>query len=110
MRAARASLDAATASAIWGVLFCAFAPFTWLVVPAGLAVATVAVTAVIPARAQAFGDLIEAAFDLYRTLVYQQLRWPLPTNPERERAAGIELTGYLWRGSDASTPAFTPPA
>ena len=109
LRAARASLDAATASAIWGVLFCAFAPFTWLVVPAGLAVATVAVTAVIPARAQAFGDLIEAAFDLYRTLVYQQLRWPLPTNPERERAAGIELTGYLWRGSDASTPAFTPP-
>ena len=35
LRAAYGSLDLATATVIWGVLFCAFAPFTWLAVPAG---------------------------------------------------------------------------
>ena len=109
LRAAYGSLDLATAAAIWGVLFCAFAPFTWLAVPAGLVVAVVTVWTVIPARAQVFGDLIEASYDLHRTLVYQQLRWPLPANPHDERAAGAAVTSYLRRGSDATTPAFTPP-
>lgn len=86
-----------------------FTPFTPLAVPIGLAVATVAVTIVIPARAQAFCDLIEAAYDLHRTSLYQQLRWPLPANPGEEHACGRQLTAYLRRGSDATTPTFTPP-
>ena len=92
LRAARASLDTAVVAATWGILFCAFTPFTWLAIPIGLAVTTIAVTAVIPARAQVFGELIEAAYDLHRTAVYQQLRWPLPANPQQEHPAGAQLT------------------
>jgi len=108
--AARASLDRAAMAATWGVLFCAFAPLTLWAIPAGLAVAVIAVTSVIPARAQAFGDLMEAAYDQYRTALYTQLRWPLPANPQEEHEAGRQLTFYLWRGSDDPTPAFVSPA
>lgn len=107
LRAARASLDAAVTAAIWGILFCAFAPFAWVVIPLGLAVAIIAVVVVAPARAQAFGELIEAAYDLHRTAVYRQLRWPLPASPEQEHQVGSQLTSYLWRGSDRAEPAFT---
>ena len=109
LRAARASLDSAVVTAIWGILFCAFTPFTWLAIPIGLAVATIAVTVVTPARAQVFGELVEAAYDLHRTAVYQQLRWPLPANPQQEHHAGTQLTTYLRRGSDSTTPTFTTP-
>jgi hypothetical protein len=109
LRAARASLDAGVVTATLGILFCAFTPFTWLAVPIGLAVTTIAVTIVIPARAQVFGELIEAAYDLHRGAVYRQLRWPLPANPEQEHHAGAQLTTYLRRGSDSVTPTFTPP-
>jgi hypothetical protein len=108
--AARASLDRAAIASIWGVLFCAFAPFTLWAIPIGLGVAATAVAAVIPGRAQAFGDLLEAAYDQYRTTLYTQLRWPLPANPRQERAEGHRLTSYLWRGSDDMSPAFIPPA
>jgi hypothetical protein len=107
LRAARASLDAAVVAATWGILLCVFAPFTWLAVPIGLAVVIIAVTVVTPARAQVFGELIEAAYDLHRTALYQQLRWPLPANPEEEHAAGQELTAYLRRGSNKAIPTFT---
>ena len=107
--AARTSLDNAVTAAIWGLLFCAFTPFTPLAIPIGLAVTTVAVTIVLPARAQVFGDLIEAAYDLHRTALYRQLRWPLPANPAQEHLQGQQLTAYLWRGSDDTTPTFTPP-
>ncbi len=107
--AARAALDTAVAAAIWGVLFCAFTPFTVLAIPIGLAVAVLAVTVVVPGRAQAFGDLIEAAYDLHRTALYRQLRWPLPANPAEEHPAGERLTAYLRRGSRDPDPAFTPP-
>lgn len=107
--AARASLDNATTAMIWGLLFCAFAPLTLLAPPAGLAVAAAALTVVMPGRAQAFLDLVEAAYDLHRTALYQQLRWPLPENPAQERSQGQQLTAYLWRGSDQEVPAFTGP-
>jgi hypothetical protein len=109
LRAARAAVDTAVVTAIWGILFCAFTPFTWLAVPIGLAVTAIAVTRVTPARAQTFGELIEAAYDLHRTAIYQQLRWPLPANPQQEHQSGAQLTTYLRRGSDSATPAFTAP-
>lgn len=110
LRAARTSLNTSVAAAIWGVLFCAFAPFAALAIPIGLAATAVAVTVVVPARAQAFGDLVEAAYDLHRVGLYQQLRWPLPANPGEEHACGRQLTAYLRRGSEAAAPTFTPPA
>jgi hypothetical protein len=108
LRTARAAVNAPVVAATWGLLFTAFAPFTLLAVPIGVAVAAIAVSAVLPARAQVFGDLVESAYDLYRTAIYQQLRWPLPTNPHDERRSGAQLTHYLWRGSDSTTPNFTP--
>ena len=108
--AARTSLDRAAIASIWGVLFCAFAPLTLWAIPIGLGIAATAVAAVIPSRAQAFGDLLEAAYDQYRTALYTQLRWPLPANPRQEHAEGHRLTSYLWRGSDEMSPAFIPPA
>ena len=108
--AARASLDRAAIAGVWGVLFCAFAPLTLWAIPIGLGVAATAVVAVVPDRAQAFGELMEAAYDQYRTTLYTQLRWPLPANPHQERAEGHRLTSYLWRGSDDMSPAFIPPA
>jgi hypothetical protein len=110
LRAARASLDAAVAAALWGVLFCVFTPFAWIVIPVGLAVAVTAISIVVPSRAQVFGELIEAAYDLHRTALYEQLRWPLPANPGEEREAGTELTRYLRRGSDKTSPMFSVPA
>jgi hypothetical protein len=108
--AARESLDRAAIVGIWGVLFCAFAPFTFWAIPIGLGVAAAAVAAVVPNRAQTFGELMEAAYDQYRTTLYTQLRWPLPANPQQEHVAGQRLTSYLWRGSDEISPAFISPA
>jgi hypothetical protein len=106
---ARAALDNAVSAVIWALLFCAFAFWTPLVIAIGLVVAVAAVKVWVPARAEVFGDLVEAAYDVYRTALYRQLRWPLPTDPEQERSQGEQLTAYLWRGSEKSDPTFTPP-
>jgi hypothetical protein len=50
------------------------------------------------AAATTYGDLVEASFDLYRSLLYQSLRWNLPADPNEERRVGQHLTEYLWRG------------
>lgn len=108
--ASRAALDSAVAAAIWALLFCTFAVWTPLAVPLGLALAAIAVLVWVPPRAENFADLVETAYDLHRTALYQQLRWPLPTSPEEERGHGQQLTAYLWRGSDDPAPTFTPPS
>lgn len=110
LTAARGRLDSAVAAVLWGLFFCAWAVYTPLAVPIGLVVAAAALLFWIPDRAEVFGDLVEASYDLYRTALYQQLRWPLPVNPAQERDQGKSLTAHLWRGSDAATPTFTPPA
>ncbi|TFE31150.1 hypothetical protein E0F15_10260 [Frankia sp. B2] len=111
LAAARTALDTAATITLWALLFAATGGlYTLLAIPAGLAVATITVTVVIPARAQAFGELIEVAFDTHRTQLYTHLRWPLPHTPAEEKPAGQALTAYLWRGSDNNTPNFTQPA
>jgi hypothetical protein len=104
---ARRSLDGAVAAAVWGVLFLAFVSLTWWALPVALAVAGGAVLFWVPARTYVFAGLLEAAFDLYRTAIYTQLRWPLPTNPADERAAGRRITTYLVRGLSGTSPTFT---
>ena len=99
--AARTTVDSAVTAAIWGVLFCGFTIFTPYALPAGIVVAVASVAVILPARAQVFGDLIETAYDLHRTALYRQLRWPLPTDPATEparggcsrRTSGAALTG-----------------
>jgi hypothetical protein len=104
---ARQALDGSVAASIWGILFFVFIPWTILALPVGLAAFAIAVTVWVPARAEAFGDLVDAAYDIHRTVLYQQLRWPLPTDPRDEVAQGKLLTNYLLAGSDDPTPKFT---
>jgi hypothetical protein len=107
--AARATLDSSVAAVIWGIAFCAFAGLAWWAVPAGLAVAAAGWRWWVPSRAEGFADLVDAAFDLYRSELYRQLRWPLPASPADEHASGEALTKYLLRGSAAPAPTFTTP-
>lgn len=104
---ARTSLDRAVAAWLWGAFFVGFAVWAW---PAALIGPLVAVTAArfwVPARAEIFGDLVEASFDLYRWQLYDALRWPPPTNPAEETERGRAITSYLARGSDLPEPKFT---
>jgi hypothetical protein len=106
---ARGSLDVSVAAVIWGLGFTAFAPVTLWTVPIGLLVAASAWAGWVPSRAEVFADLVDGAYDLYRTALYQQLRWPLPATPADEIASGQELTLYLVGGSEEAHPVFTPP-
>lgn len=109
VEAARRGLDLATGACIWGALFVLFTPLAWWAAVVGLAVVIVAYRFWLTWRAAAFADLLDAAFDLYRGQLYEQLRWPLPANPDEERQAGAQMTTYLWRGLTGDKPAFSPP-
>jgi hypothetical protein len=109
LSAARSSLDASVAAVVWAMLFIGFTPLAWWALPVAVAVAVAAVLWWVPARAEVFADLVEAAYDLHRIALYRQLRWPLPTNPHLERRSGEQVTKYLWRGLDDTTPEFTAP-
>jgi len=107
LAAAYQSLSGAVGVVLWGVLFVGFAVWAWWALPVGLGVAILVYRFWLPPRAEVFADLVEAAFDLYRTNIYMQLRWPLPANPAAERGAGRNLTIYLWRGLDGQAPTFS---
>ena len=92
------------AAAIWGLGLVAFTPLAWWAAPVGIAVATAAAVWWVPARAEVFADLVEGAYDLYRSALYQHLRWPLPDTPAGERRTGSDLARYLVRGSISPTP------
>ncbi|MEN3615631.1 hypothetical protein AAH979_39815 [Plantactinospora sp. ZYX-F-223] len=106
---ARAALNAAAAAGIWALAFTCFTPWAWWAAPAGIGVMLSAYLLWLPARAEVYADLVEAAFDLYRTSLYQQLRWPLPVDPQQERRTGDTLSRYLLRGPDDDNPAFDDP-
>jgi hypothetical protein len=105
---ARAGLDSAVSAVVWGLLFCLFAFWTLWALPVGLLVAVCAGAFWVPNRAETFGDLMEAAYDLYRISLYEQLRWPLP-DLDGEIAMGRALTQYLWRGTAAPGQVFARP-
>jgi predicted 3-demethylubiquinone-9 3-methyltransferase (glyoxalase superfamily) len=106
---ARADLNTAARVWLWSLLFCLWIfgsvplPPTWpgtlwsLWPLLGLFSAWFAYGWAI-AAATTYGELIEAAFDLYRHLLYQSIRWNLPADPVAERQDGLKLTEYLWRG------------
>jgi hypothetical protein len=109
LTAARAALDSAVAAAVWGLLFCAFAWWTPLALVAGLGVAVGSALFWVPGCAETFGELLESAFDLYRFALYEQLRWPLPKDPDDERDTGRKLTQYVWRGTSEAGLVFAKP-
>jgi hypothetical protein len=103
---ARNNLDDAAIIWLWAVLFIIWTVWTWWAIPIALFLMLVAYHWMIQA-AEIYGQLLESSFDLYRSLLYKSLRWPLPTNPAEEYKQGEQLTAYLWRGSDQTTPIFT---
>lgn len=109
INSARTALDSAVAASVWGILFLVFTGWTILALPIGLAVCAAAVLVWVPVRAGVFGQLVVAAFDVHRILLYQQLRWPLPVTPYDEQLRGKEVSSYLQKGSDDTAPTFTPP-
>lgn len=62
---------------------------------------------IILTRARSYGQLMQAAFDLNRRRIYQELNWPFPADPGEERAAGKSVTTYLWRGIAPPDTRFT---
>jgi hypothetical protein len=109
LTAARAALDSSVAAVLWGLLFCVFAWWTPLALIAGLGVAISSAVFWVPSRAETFGELMESSFDLYRFALYEQMRWPLPENPDDERKDGESLTQYIWRGTSPVGQAFAKP-
>ena len=119
---ARERLNAAVRQCIWGVLFLIWLPwavsgsYTPLPPAPGLAWLSVAATNVLRGgwpllvgiglvwwgyrralrAAQVYGDLLRAAFDLYRDDLYEAMKWP---KGEDEQKSGQALTQFLWRGA-----------
>ncbi|MFB4285513.1 hypothetical protein ACBJ59_60375 [Nonomuraea sp. MTCD27] len=110
LSSARTALDSAVGAGIWSLLFLAFAPWSLWAIPVGLGTAWAAWRFWAADRAVIYANVVEAVFDLYRTALYEQLRWPLPATPNQERAEGRRITTYLLRGSDADHPVFGTPA
>jgi len=105
LQAARAELNAAARLWIWSGLFFVWTFWAWWAALIACFSAWFAYQWAI-AAAKTYGDLIEASFDLYRGLLYEALRLPLPTDAATEADRGQELTQYLWRGTlrDPRTP------
>ena len=102
LQEARADLNTAARVWLWSLLFCGWAlvgESIWATWPllVGLLSAWFAYDWAI-AAASTYGELIEAAFDLHRHLLYQSLRWYLPPDPAVEKRVGADLTQYLRRG------------
>jgi hypothetical protein len=102
---ARSLLDTAARLITWSILFLIWTIWAWWVPLVTILVAFYAYGWTLNA-AEIYADLLDSSYDLYRTLLYQSLRWPLPTNPAEEYTQGLLLTQYIWRGSRAHTPTF----
>ncbi len=102
LQEARADLNTAARAWLWSLLFCGWTFLGWNLwatwsLLLGICSAWFAYQWAIDA-ARTYSELIEAAFDLYRHLLYQSIRWNLPPEPEDERRVGADLTRYLLRG------------
>jgi hypothetical protein len=107
--AARDSLDAATRAAIWGVLTLVWSVWTPLAAPLVALIVVVLAYRSLRGAAETYGDLLESAFDLHRFALYRSVGWPLPATPVGERACGLQLTEYLFRGTASPAMRFTFP-
>jgi hypothetical protein len=109
---ARSALDNAARTWLWSALFVVWTPWTWLALPIAVVVPAVAYYVGILTAATAFGELTVTAFDLYRFLLYDQLRLPRPASPAAERRqSGRRVTAFLWSGLNEPGLNYTnPPA
>jgi len=106
---ARLTLNNGVRVFAWSILFLVWSIWSFWAIPLTLLSALFAYCWILDS-AILYGELIESVFDLYRTALYQSLRFPLPTNPSEELAIGLQITEYLFRGSQRPTPLFLPPS
>lgn len=107
LQAAQTELNNAVRLVFWSGLFCMWEIWAWWAIPIGVIAAWFAYGWAIEA-ASVYGALIEATFDLHRSLLYQALNWQRPDDPEEERRVGNQLTDYLWRGAVSKPPDLSP--
>jgi hypothetical protein len=95
---ARSTLDRLAELCFWGVLSLLWALLLpWMVI---ISILWVVITYKIACQsAMAYGELLEAAFDLNRFSLYDAMHWPRPQDTQEEQAIGSQLTEYLWRGT-----------
>ncbi len=91
---ARAELNLGAQVWLWSLLFLIWGILAWWAIPVGLLAALLTYRWMLDAAAN-YGELIEAAFDIYRFELYKSLHWPLPTDSDDERQKGLEITQYL---------------
>jgi hypothetical protein len=104
--AARGALNAAAQLWLWAVLFVGWTVWAWWALPVGILIAAGSYSRVLGAAAT-YAELVESCYDVHRRLLYEALRWPLPSTPAEEQQHGKELTAYLAHGSKATAPAFS---
>jgi hypothetical protein len=105
---ARAQLNNCVRVFTWSLLFPIWTIWAWWAAPIGI-VSVIFAYCWLFDVAEVYNDLIESAFDLYRTALYQSLRVPLPKNPQEELKIGRQVTEYLFRGKPPTALEFTPP-
>lgn len=96
---ARSRLDAAITVWLWALFSIVLTVWVWWALPIALAVLAAVYAGWILRAAQAYGDLLEATFDVHRALLYDGVGWPRPASLEDERATGEALSVYLYRGT-----------
>ena len=97
----RSALDDSTRVWLWGALFVIWTPWTWWALPIGIVLPALTYYVGMLGAAVLFGDLMVAAFDLYRMRLYDGLNLSRPESPIEERAVGgRRVTNMLWGGLD----------
>jgi hypothetical protein len=98
LTSARTALNRQAELCLWGAFF-----FLWTILTpwsALIALAWVILAySVALQTASAYGDLLEASFDLHHFDLYDALAWPRPRSSTEEKAAGARLSEFLWRGT-----------
>ena len=108
LSAARGQLDTRAGVWLWAVLFSCWGVFVWWAPLVGVVLAA-AVYRSLADSAAVYGDLVVAAYDVYRGELYRALHWPLPIAPADEPAAGLALSRYLARGIAPPAAVFDRP-
>lgn len=94
---ARTTLNTAARIFLWSLLFLVWTIWAWWVPLVTVVFAIWAYQWALSA-ARVYGVLLEAAFDLHRFALYEELRFPLPEDTSVEKAKGEQLTAYLFYG------------
>lgn len=102
---ARTQLNASTRLTFWSIVFVAWSGFSWIALPLAAIGVWYGYRSMLD-DARAYGDLVESAYDVERRALYKSVGWAYPANASLEKASGIRLTSYLWRGSDDAAVVF----